>query len=75
MLLRLSHKLFLFFKFHRKIPKPFSLGIFLFPELATAGANSTTNAYVSAAADGRPRPFNYTPTLTFNKILKVSVGV
>lgn len=28
---------------------------FCFPDLATAGANSTTNAYVSAAADGKSR--------------------
>jgi hypothetical protein len=26
-----------------------------FPDLATAGANSTTNAHVSAAADGKSR--------------------
>jgi len=29
--------------------------VILFPDLTTAGANSTTNAHVSAAADGKSR--------------------
>ncbi len=39
-------------KVNKKTPLP---KCFFFPDLATAGANSTTNAYVSAAADGKSR--------------------